>query len=308
MANQATPWGKGNSLLSSRTMIRPANSSPYGHRIVVLATKNGKERRISRAFRAALDAVVIVPPDLNTDSFGTFTSELPRIGSPKEVALRKARAGMQLVGKPLGLASEGSFGPDPQIPWHYADLELLVFVDEELGMELTETVFTNNTNFGHCTTRRLEGAEGFLERAQFPSHALIVRPNDKTQQSCLFKGIVDFSELQSAIDQCAAASSDGLAHIENDMRSHMNPTRRIAIRHVAFKLARRLAALCPACGAPGWGIEDTEKGLPCGNFGALTALVRYEISLCWRCSHFERKPRRNARQYAEPRDCPVCDP
>lgn len=284
------------------------NTFRYDRRIVVLATKHGKERAISRPFAAALGARVTVPPDLDTDILGTFTGEVPRIGSPKEVALRKARLGIQLCGQPLGLASEGSFGPHPQIPWVYANLELLVFVDEELGLELTETLFTRDTNFGHCNARNLEEAKEFFEGARFPSHGLIVRPNDRVEANLLFKGILDLPTVASAIARCAAVSADGLAHIETDMRAHMNPTRRMAIRRVAFRLARRIATVCPACGAPGWGIEDTERGLPCEECGAPTELVRFELFCCWRCSHVERKPRRDGRQYAEPRDCPACNP
>lgn len=43
---------------------------------------------------------------------------------------------MELAGLPLGMASEGSFGPDPYVgmfPWN---VEILVLIDDELGLEL----------------------------------------------------------------------------------------------------------------------------------------------------------------------------
>ena len=36
-----------------------------------------------------------------------------RAGTQIEAARKKARLGMELAGLPLGLASEGAFGPDP---------------------------------------------------------------------------------------------------------------------------------------------------------------------------------------------------
>ena len=90
----------------------------YCERTASLATKHAKERAIARPFRFALGLEVSAPPDLDTDTLGTFTGEVPREGTPLEVCERKARLGMKVTGRSLGLASEGSFGPHPVIPLH----------------------------------------------------------------------------------------------------------------------------------------------------------------------------------------------
>ena len=137
--------------------------SKYCGQNVVLATKHGKERLLGHTFRLALGATIGTPPGIDTDTLGTFTGEVERIGTPREVAIRKARWGLSVTGEALGLASEGSFGPHPQIPWVASDHELLAFVDEELGIEVVEAFLSNETNYAHSPTRSLTG---WTERTQ----------------------------------------------------------------------------------------------------------------------------------------------
>ena len=284
-------------------------AGPYCGREAVLTTKHGKERALARPFRAALGIIVTVPDEIDTDLLGTFTGEVERVGTPREVAIRKARVGMRASGIPLGLASEGSFGPHPRMPFLIAsDHEILAFVDEELGITVVESILTEDTNFSHSSARTMSDLADFMERARFPSHALIVRPNDGLKPDVLVKGITDCDDLNRAVIRCAAASADGMAHVETDMRAHVNPTRQRAIRRVAFRLARRLASPCPACGAPGWGITTTEKGLPCRGCGAPTEWVKHEIFGCARCDCTDARPRSDGRREAEEGQCPLCNP
>lgn len=255
-----------------------------------------------------MGVTVKVAVAIDTDTLGTFTGEVARVGAPREVAISKARLGVLSTGEKLGLASEGSFGPHPHIPWLALDHELLAFVDQELGIEIIETVLTDKTNFGHCRARQVEDLDQFLQRALFPSHALIVRPSDGIKPGFLFKGIVDDHALASAVALCSSASGDGLAHVETDMRAHMNPTRQRIIRQAAFKLVRRLCTLCPACGTPGWGQTETEKGLPCRVCGEPTELVRHEIFGCAYCHHLAMQPRSDGQQFADDGQCPFCNP
>lgn len=280
----------------------------YRGRTVILTTKHGKERSVARPFRSAMGVTVKVAVDIDTDTLGTFTGEIARMGTPREVAMSKARLGLSTTGEKLGLASEGSFGPHPHIPWLAADQELLAFVDQDLGIEVVESVVTDTTNFGHFRARHADELGEFIQRSLFPSHALIVRPNDGIKPGFLFKGIVDKHALSSAVALCSSASDDGLALIETDMRAHMNPTRRKVIRQVAIKLVRRLCKLCPACGAPGWGQTGTEIGLPCGVCGEPTELVNWEIFGCASCHHRATQPRSDGRRLADEAQCPLCNP
>ena len=121
----------------------------YCERTVSLATKHAKERAITRPFRFALGLDVLTPNGLDTDALGTFTGEVPREGTPQEVCERKARQGMKATGLPLGLSSEGSFGPHPFVPFIPAGVEFMTFVDDERGFVLTESFVCEKTNYGH---------------------------------------------------------------------------------------------------------------------------------------------------------------
>lgn len=291
-----------------RKLDRELEKGCYWGRTVVLTTKHGKERSVARPFRSAMGVTVKVAVDIDTDTLGTFTGEIARVGTPREVAISKARLGLSSTGGKLGLASEGSFGPHPQIPWLAVDHELLAFVDQELGIEVIESLVTDKTNFGHCRAGHVDELEQFLRRSLFPSHALIVRPNDGIKPGFLFKEIVDGHVLASAVSLCSSASADRLALVETDMRAHMNPTRRSVIRKAAFKLARRLLGLCPACGAPGWGQTGTEIGLPCAVCGEPTELVRHEIFGCAYCHHCAAQARSDGQLVADEAQCPLCNP
>ena len=84
---------------------------------VSLATKHRKEQTVSRPLRSGLGFRIVVNEQIDTDAFGTFTGEIERPGSPREVLLQKARLGMEITGLSLGIASEGSFGPHPSMPF-----------------------------------------------------------------------------------------------------------------------------------------------------------------------------------------------
>ena len=129
----------------------PSVAGVYSERRVALLTQHGKEHVIAPVLDAALGCRVERVSGFDTDTLGTFTRDIPRAGSQREVARRKARIGMELSGLPLGLASEGAFGPDPMaglFPWN---VELLVFIDDERGIEVTGMA-QQATRFAHLLT------------------------------------------------------------------------------------------------------------------------------------------------------------
>jgi hypothetical protein len=283
--------------------------SPYNGATAALSTKHGKQAAIAPPLDAVLGLKVRVPPALDTDRLGTFTGEVARVGTPLEVAFRKARMGMEATGLPLGLASEGSFGPDPRAPIFPLHQEILVLVDHRLGTQVAEQVVTNRTNFGHREASSMEELTEFLRHALFPSHALVVRPNTGPETNTrLHKGVVSVDVLRRVLRECASASPDGKARVETDMRAHVNPTRMAVLRRVSFRLARRLLTPCPACGAPGWGVVGTVKGLPCEHCGYPTELVSALVEACPRCAHRSHRPRPDGRTTASAAYCPRCNP
>ncbi len=280
---------------------------------MALATCHGKERVLSRPFRSALNLTVVVASGFDTDRFGTFSGERPRPGDGRETCRRKAEAGMDHTGLDLGLASEGSFGPHPAFPWLAAGSEWLTFIDRRAGLLIEEHLSDPRTNFDQRLVGPADDIEDWLMRVGFPSHALIARPHGADRcgiagSSPLLKGIRDHGELERALGRCAKASPEGLVRLETDMRAHCNPTRLRVIRTLAFRLVRRIASPCPACGAPGWGLCEGLAGLPCDWCGAPTPRIRAEVWGCVVCAHRRVKSRLDGRRSADPGDCSRCNP
>lgn len=280
----------------------------YQDQCVALATKHHKEEVLGPPLRAVAGVILRVPDGLDTDLLGTFSGEIPRQGPARDVAIRKAHLGMDALGLPLGLASEGSFGPHPQWMFIPADFELLAFVDAVQGITIVEQVLSTETNYAQTRAQNLDELTEFLAQTQFPSHGLVVRPDVGVRPGFLFKGIVDHHVLENALQQCTRQSENGLAYVETDMRAHMNPSRRGVLHEVAEALARRLISYCPACRTPGWGVTGVIRGLPCEDCGGETSLVRNQVYGCVRCDCSQEIARSDGIQGAQPQFCPWCNP
>lgn len=279
-----------------------STTHPYHGRRVALATKHGKLAQIGPALRAAV-SLEVVPVDLDTDMFGTFTGEIARPGDTLHTAIAKAEAAAHAGMISLGVASEGSFGPHPGSPFVSANLEIVVLVDLDIGCHIAEQVLTTNTNFAHVRLTPDQSPDDFAHSVGFPTHALVVQPS--VGPGTIIKGITDDAELKSAITASAAASPDGQALVQTDMRAHCNPTRQLQIAEAANKLAKRLTVLCPACGAPGWGQVETKAGLPCEICGWPTNFTLTIINGCAVCSFREAH---DLDEVAKASYCPMCNP
>ena len=277
-------------------------SHPYHGRRAVLATKHGKLAQIAPALRSAVNLEVILA-DIDTDRFGTFTGEIRRPGDALETAVAKAHAAAEAGALPLGLASEGSFGPHPDFPFIPVDLEIVVLVDQDLGFHIAEHVLTTETNFAQVQLTSDQSPDDFARAIGFPTHALVVSPSSGPGR--IIKGITNPDALTAAIVASAATSPDGQAIVQTDMRAHFNPTRQRHIAEAARRLAKRLAVRCPACGTPGWGPIETLGGLPCEICHAPTNLARTTIDGCPACAH---RSSRDLEAFAPAEYCPLCNP
>lgn len=279
---------------------------PYAGRTAVLATKHTKLPLIgpplARAVGLHVEALAV-----DTDTLGTFTGDVPRLGPPLETAIAKARLGMRATGLALGIASEGSIGPDPAMPFAIADRELVVLVDDGAGIVVWESYASWDIVTATTTVCPGEDLEAFLISADYPAHRLIVRPNSGAVRP-VHKGIDRAERLTAAVAECAAAAADGRACVETDLRAHVCPSRQVVIAVAAERLACRLAARCPACGAPGWGRVDVVLGVPCTWCGTELARLRAEIDGCPACGHRETRPVDPGETRADPGECPVCNP
>lgn len=76
---------------------------------------------------------------------------------------------MELSGLPLGMASKGSFGPDPFAGMFTWDLEMIVWIDDTLGIEVVDAA-SGKTNFAHRLAAHWTEAEAFARATGFPEH------------------------------------------------------------------------------------------------------------------------------------------
>ncbi|MCL5059799.1 MAG: hypothetical protein M1449_04375 [Candidatus Thermoplasmatota archaeon] len=277
----------------------------YAGRRIALLTQHGKEGAIASVLDPALGCRVERVTGYDTDLLGTFSRDIPRAGTQLEAARKKARIGMELSDLPLGLASEGAFGPDPfagMFPWN---VEILVFIDDERGLEIAG-VAQGKTNFAHALAADWGATEDFARQAGFPEHHLVLCPQGQDDPR-IEKGIATWAALEAAFVRARAQSANGQVFLESDVRAHANPTRMENIRLAAEDLARKLRSPCPACGAPGFWIVERVAGLPCADCCAPTRETRAEIHGCLKCAHRETRERVGV-EHADPGRCDYCNP
>ena len=153
----------------------PPDQFSYNNTSAVLATMHGKERVIAPLLERDLGLRVELALGLNTDRFGTFSREIERKGSQLDAARAKIAAAFENAPYArVGIASEGSFGPHPHIPFLALDRELILLIDRKTGLELMGHDASPETNFDHTIVSNVDSAMKFAERAKFPDHGLIV--------------------------------------------------------------------------------------------------------------------------------------
>lgn len=260
-----------------------SGKSVYSGSTVALLTQHGKERVIAPVLDVALGCRVGRVAGYDTDLLGTFTRDIPRAGTQFDAARKKARLGMDLAGMPIGIASEGSFGADPFTGMFSWNVEMIVWIDDTLGIEVVG-VASGKTSFSHLLTENWEQAETFARTAGFPEHGLVARPQHEDDPR-IRKGIADWEALREAFRWACGEASNGRAFLETDVRAHMNPTRMEMIGQAAQDLACRLCTLCPTCDAPGFQLAERVPGLPCEDCGTPTREARAEIHRCVRCGY-----------------------
>lgn len=280
----------------------------YHGETLSLATMHSKEKALALPFKVGLGAHLESTTDIDTDALGTFSGEIERQFGPKETVMTKARIGMAETRLPFGIATEGSFGPYPQLPWIQAHEEWIAFVDQERGILLWESLLELNTNFSREVCSDLDQAMDFAGRVGFPTHGLMVYPDGPNGLAQIRKGLRNRENLEEAIERAFLQSRTSAVVLETDMRADQNPTRMRVIRKLGVRLVRRLLTHCPDCDAPGFGMVDVEVGLPCELCGLPTDLVDQEVFGCAVCAYQERRGRRDRRTSASAQSCGNCNP
>jgi len=280
--------------------------SPYRGSCIVIPTKHAKSVAIAPPFRKWLE-VGVLEWLVDTDTLGTFSGEIEREGTALDCARRKCVWAIESLGVEYGLASEGSFGPHPLTPFLPCDQEILYFIDKKREFHLHMVHIGENTNYMMQAVSSMEELQMFAAAAGFPSHALILRPNNRENRGVSFKGIYTPHGLKEAFKQSLHQSSDGKVWVETDMRAQMNPSRMTVIGELAEKMAARLATFCPACNTPGWGCIRAEKGLHCEYCNQETEMIAREIYGCVLCNHTDQLPRSDGLEMAPQMYCGWCN-
>ncbi|MEO0708261.1 MAG: DUF6671 family protein, partial [Cyanobacteria bacterium J06649_5] len=287
----------------------PQMSAPsfFANRTVVIATMHHKEQAIAPLIESALSVTTLVPPNFNTDRFGTFTRETKRPADQLATARLKAQSALELTGETLAIASEGSFGPHPQNPLVPCNRELVLLHDRQHQLEIVGEALTTKTNHQGQTIHSLKDALTFAQSVGFPEHGVVIMPaaNNNPKDS-LAKGIATESALKQAVT--IALDNAPRAYIETDMRALYNPTRMDAIAQATQNLLTKIEQRCPNCSYPGFSISQKQPGLPCQRCQAATLLTLSAIYRCRHCQFQSVQRFPDGITAADPAHCFCCNP
>lgn len=146
----------------------------------------------------------------------------------------------------------------------------------------------------------------FLSEAQFTTHQLVVRPDDRYHLECR-KGIKDIESLKEAFKWATNLSKKGNVFVENDLRAHTNPTRMANILKATQDLSRRMNSLCQECESTGFWVTERKKGSLCAYCESPTNSPVANIWSCVKCEY--KKEETLAKQAkADPSKCNYCNP
>jgi len=290
------------------TITEPGQPHPFFvGRVAVIATMHRKQEAIAPLVEVHLGACALVPQDFDTDRFGTFTGDIPRPDDPRATARLKATAALEHTGETLAIASEGSFGPHPQIPFLPCDRELVLLLDLHHQLEVVGEYLSTDTNYRRQTIQDLDAALAFAQAVGFPSHGLVVKPQGG-QAGPWVKGIVTETQLVQAVTTALHQSPRGDVLLETDMRALYNPTRMGVIAQATEQLMATLGRHCPQCQYPGFALTQELPGLPCALCGSPTQLTQLQVYHCQHCQHRQRQPLVDRPTSADPAHCSYCNP
>ena len=279
----------------------------FANRKIVIATMHEKERVIAPILEQSLGVNTIIPSNFNTDKFGTFTREIKRIGNQLEVARKKAYGAMELTKTNIAVASEGSFGEHPSIPFVQSNLELILFIDKENGYEIRGHYRTSKANIDGIYASSVSEVLEFAKEKNFPKHGLILRRTENGRFG-IYKNIYTIEELKNQAQKMLSWSLTRKVFIETDMRAHRNPTRMRAIEKATENLLKNIHSYCPECDSPGFSVIKSQKGLLCSLCKLPTDLPTYDIYHCEKCNFSLQKRITEHGDFADPKYCNHCNP
>lgn len=277
----------------------------FRKRDVIIATMHRKEKIIAPLFKNEYQMKCEVPKGFNTDQFGTFSGEIERIKNPLETARVKALAALSNTSATLAIASEGSFGPNPESPFITGNEELVILIDVKNDFEIIGRHFTEKTNFNHQKIENLNDLKEFTTRIGFPEHGVILKSSDNTLPEIIIKDFLNFLSLENQVIELL--NKGKIITAETDMRAMNNPTRMEAIRLATKNLIANINLLCPECNAPGFNIVDAIRGLTCSLCKLPTKGIKAYSFSCKKCC-FNCNREKNGITFQDPTFCDYCNP
>lgn len=290
-------------------MNKENNVSLFAERIAVLASMHKKEEVIAPVLKEKVGIDLLVPKGFNSDEFGTFSGEVKRRGNQLEAAQRKAERAMAFSNETLAIASEGSFGSHPVIPFFPFNREIVLLKDRENSLELIGMATSTEANYKGSKVNSFEEALSFAESIGFPETGVIVKVRETSHKGTeIIKGIVSTDLLEEAVQTLLDCSEDKSIFIETDLRAMYNPRRMKVIEAATKDMVSKMTSLCPNCSWPGYQISERVKGLPCSWCSLPTDLIKAHIYECKKCGYNEKETFPNGEESADPGNCNFCNP
>jgi hypothetical protein len=265
---------------------------------LLLSSKHQKEGLLQPIFES-FGLRLLVNEGFDTDAYGTFCGAIPRTEGPKITVKEKCLAGMSFAGKRQGLASEGSFGQHPSIPFLTINEEWLVYIDLDRNLE----IFGRSTTLDVCHAKLdyqdAEQLPTFLANCSFGPQGLVFKDTENAQVRA--KGIQDRARLEQLIDQYPKWE------IETDLRAHMNPLRQKNIIAAAKDLTERMHRYCPKCTQPDFSVQKVSGNLLCEVCLQKSNTYQYLEYCCTHCQH-QLIEQRKDKNFEDPQYCNHCNP
>jgi len=270
-----------------------------------IVSMHKKQEVIAPLLSSELGIICTPLEAVDTDALGTFSGEVERKGSPLEALRAKCQLAIDCGWDDIVIASEGSFGPHPQMYFAYADDEWVMFKDVKNNLEILGRHVSTHTNFDAKEVSDWKALQLFAEQVKFPSHALILRPAVDVYSE-MQKGISNWEKLEEVFH--SIKETFGSVYVETDMRAHFNPSRMAVIQRATEDLVRMIKSVCPSCNAPGYGVVEVFPGLPCESCGMPTASTLKHLYRCQHCSHSSEHLYPRGKKKESPMYCSFCNP
>lgn len=277
----------------------------FKDRRLLIATMHQKEQVIAPLMEQKIGVKCMVPKNFNTDVYGTFSGEVPRKIPAIDSARIKCLHAMKIEGCDLGIASEGSFGPHPNLYFVYANEEILLWIDKKNNLEITHVEWSLETNFNGKYIANEEELMVFAKQVKFPTHGIILKKS-KDSNKDVFKGIVELESLLRIFNQIKNTSNK--VYAETDMRAMYNPTRMKVIEAATTGLIAKIKSCCPSCKRPGFDVSEVVRGLKCSQCSLPTKSILKLIFQCKGCHYQEERINPNNKTSEDPTYCDFCNP